>query len=196
MNARHPRSALLSSGPTGCSRYFSRSCSLRELELRERPFRVLVQRRHAQREPLDRAQRRQQRRQVAAVAASDDGDRVGIDVVLRREKVVGGEDVAQALLARDGLVLRLRLRVAAQVEREANAAEPRHVARPGEVLPLVAAPAVDEEHARKRAIRARSACRGCARPRLARRPVHRASACGSVNAYLVKRPTLSSTPEK
>ena len=51
-----------------------------QLQLRQAPFRILVQRGHPQREPLDRTQRRQQRREVAAVAAPDDGDRVRIHV--------------------------------------------------------------------------------------------------------------------
>ena len=76
-----------------------------ELELGKGPFGVLVQCRYPQREPFHRSLRRQQRRQVTAVAASDNGDRVGIDIVLRGEKVVGREDVAQALLTRNGLVL-------------------------------------------------------------------------------------------
>ena len=45
------------------------------------------------------------------------------------------------------LVSRLRLRVPAQIEGQAHATERRQLARPGDVLPLVAAPAVHEQHA-------------------------------------------------
>ena len=63
------------------------------------------------------------------------------------QHVVGGQHVAQVVLARDRLALRPVARVAAQVEGQADAAQRGELVRPREVLLLAAAPAVHEQHA-------------------------------------------------
>jgi hypothetical protein len=65
------------------------------------------------------------------------------------EDIVGRHHVAQVVLAGDGVVLRLGLGVAAQIEDHAHTAECGDGAGLGEVVVLVAAPAMDEEHARR-----------------------------------------------
>src|SRR5262249_45472319 len=103
----------------------------------------------------DGAQRGQDRAQVAAVAATDNGDRRRINTAVPGQQVVRGEHVAQVVAARDRLVLRLRLRVAPEVERQAHAAQGGDLSRPGQVLLLAAAPAVYEEHPRDRTVAGR-----------------------------------------
>ena len=65
---------------------------------------------------------------------------------MRGQKVISREDVAHALLARNDVVELLRLRVATKVEREADAPVRGEIAGAIEVLVLIGAPAVDEEH--------------------------------------------------
>src|SRR5262249_22323185 len=96
-------------------------------------------------------ERGQDRAQVAAVAAADDTDGRAVHAAVAGEQVVGGEQVAQVVAARNRLVLRLRFGVAPQVEGQAHTAQGSDLARPGQVLLLTAAPAVDEEYARGRA---------------------------------------------
>jgi hypothetical protein len=136
-----------------------------QLQLRQFPAGVDVERRHAQGQPRDRPHRRQDRRQVAAVAAADDGDRRRVDVGVRGQRVVGGEQIAQIAFARHRLALRLGPGMAAEVEGQADAAERGDLARTRQVLLLAAAPAVHEQHAGNQHARASRACRRCGRHR-------------------------------
>ena len=120
-----------------------------QLQLRQFPAGVAIQRGHAQPQPAHLAHFGENRRQVAAVAAADDGDRFGIDLRVRGEDLVSAQHVAQVPFARDGFALCLRARVPAQVERQAHAAQRRDVARAREILLLRRTPSVHEENARQ-----------------------------------------------
>ncbi len=91
--------------------------------------------------------RREDGRQVATVAAADHRDPGRIDLRMRREHVVRGEQVGEVALARDAFALALRLGMAAEIEREAHAAERRDFPGTRQVLLPASAPAVDEEGA-------------------------------------------------
>ena len=91
----------------------------------------------------------------------------------------------------------LGLRVPAQIEGHARTAKRRQLARPRDVLLLVAAPAVHEQHAGQQ----RSGCDQCAEDMFVfDSNIDRFIACrrhgSSVHAYLVMGPTWGSMPEK
>ena len=65
------------------------------------------------------------------------------------QRVECGDDVAQIVFARHHLELGPRLLVAAEIERQTDAAERRHLTRPRHIPLLAAAPAVHEEHTGK-----------------------------------------------
>ena len=142
------RSARLWSGPTALAAIQVELLLALQPLLGQSPLRILVKRGSAERQPFHRPHSSQERGEIAAVAAADDRDRVGIHVVLRGEEIKRGKNVAPALLARDRFVLPFRLRVSAQVECQADAPACGDLAGTVEVLALVATPAVHEEHAR------------------------------------------------
>ena len=117
-----------------------------QLLLRQLPAVVGVQCRHAHRQPPDGALGSEDRAEIAAIAAADDGHRAAIDLGSRGQQVVGGEDVVEVSLARYSRPLAVRGPMAAEVEREADAAERSDLARAHEVLRLAFAPAMDEQH--------------------------------------------------
>src|SRR5439155_12109198 len=85
--------------------------------------------------------------EIAAVAAADNGHRSGIDAGMMRQRVERRDDIAQIVLARDRLELRLGLRVAAQIERQTDASERSRFACARQIPLLAAAPAVYEQTA-------------------------------------------------
>ena len=66
---------------------------------------------------------------------------------MARERVERRDDIAQIVLARDRLELRLCLRVAAQIERQTDASERGRLACARQIPLLAAAPAVNEQNA-------------------------------------------------
>ena len=124
-----------------------------QLALRRLPVVVLVERRRAQREHADRPQVQQQRAEVRAVARADHRDRLPVYAGRARKHIVSRDDVVHVVLARHRVVQRLGIGVAAQVEGEAHAAQRGERARLLDVVVLVAAPAVHEQHPGRAAVR-------------------------------------------
>ena len=73
-----------------------------------------------------------------------------INGLVAGQSVIGSQRVAQVVLARDRLLLLLGFRMTAQIDRQANTAQSRDLAGPGQVLLLAAAPAVQKQHPRHR----------------------------------------------
>jgi hypothetical protein len=93
--------------------------------LRHRPVLVPVERGHPQGEPPDRAERGEDRGEVSAVAAADHADRRRVDARPAGRHVIRRDEVAQVVLAGDGLVPGVVPRDAARFEGQADAAERR-----------------------------------------------------------------------
>src|SRR5436190_17353683 len=66
---------------------------------------------------------------------------------MARERVERRDDIAQIVLARDRLELRLCLRMAAKIERQTDASERGRLACARQIPLLAAAPAVNEQNA-------------------------------------------------
>ena len=167
-----------------------------QLQFRKLPAGVDVERRGAQCQPRHRPHRRQDRRQVAAIAAADDGDRRAVDKRVRGQLVVGGQQVVQVALARYLVALRPGAGVPAQVERQARATECGDLAGARKVLLLATTPAMYEEHAGNEQARQRRAFHRCGRSRPGWLPSVHESPWRCSCAYLVIGPRRSSTPEK
>src|SRR5690606_22669072 len=95
----------------------------------------------------DRAQCRQQCRQIAAITGPHYGNRRRVDMRVLRQQVVGGEQVVEVLLTGHGLLLRQRQGVTTQIERQANAAQTGNAPGARQVTLLAAAPAMYEKYA-------------------------------------------------
>src|SRR5205085_2516304 len=76
----------------------------------------------------------------------DHADARGIDLRARREQIVGGDDIREVLCARDGVALRARACVTAQIERQAHQPSRLEPLADAEIAALRVAPAVDEQH--------------------------------------------------
>ncbi|MNN57561.1 hypothetical protein D3C81_1725550 [compost metagenome] len=119
-----------------------------ELVLGHVPVIVPVERRHPQGQPFHRPQGGEEGRQVAAVAAADHRNGLGVDGRVLGEAVIGRHYVGEVVLAGHAFLGGDGLLVAAQVEGQADAAEPGDALGPLQVALLAAAPAMHEENAR------------------------------------------------
>ncbi|MNY44372.1 hypothetical protein D3C86_1793980 [compost metagenome] len=113
------------------------------------PLIVAIQRRHSQRQPANRAQRRQDRCQITPITGADDGNRRGVERRMGQQPVISRQQVAQVVFTRHPCQWNAGAPgVPAQVERQAHTSQTGDTFRPFQVALLAAAPPMHEQHAR------------------------------------------------
>ena len=129
-----------------------------ELCLGHIPMFVRIERRNTKRQPVDRASRSQQCREIATIAGANDRNRRGVDLVLPDEKIIGRRHVRKTVRPGHDIALFGMSGMASQVEREADAAQLGDLFGSHHVLFARTAPSMDEENARDQLVGRQQGC--------------------------------------